>query len=124
MEQAVDAAVAAAVQAPEPEEQVADAAPEADAEPEVEAVSTRIPTNASVARQATTKNALNLSRVALLGIFTSSSGRYAMIRQPGGGVKKVVVGDTIDGGDIAAISATSVEYRKGGRMVTLSLPTG
>ncbi len=124
MEQAVDAAVAAAVQAPEPEEQVAEAAPEADAEPEVEAAVTRIPTNASVARQATTKNALNLSRVALLGIFSSSSGRYAMIRQPGGGVKKVVVGDTIDGGDIAAISATSVEYRKGGRMVTLSLPTG
>ena len=124
MEQAVDAAVAAAVQAPEPQEQVAGAAPEADAEPEAGSVVPRLPTNASVARQATTKNALNLSRVALLGIFTSSSGRYAMIRQPGGGVKKVVVGDKIDGGDIAAISATAVEYRKGGRMVTLSLPTG
>ena len=39
-------------------------------------------------------------------------------------VKKVKVGDTVDGGRIAAITATAVEYQKGGRMVTLSLPTG
>ena len=83
-----------------------------------------MPSNASVAKQATVKDALNLSRVALLGIFSTSSGRYAMIRQPGGGIKKVVVGDTIDGGRIAAITATAVEYQKGGRIVTLSLPTG
>jgi hypothetical protein len=126
MEQAVDAAVAAAVQAPEPEpeQKAAAAAPEADAEPEVESAVPRVPSNASVAKQATTKGALNLSRVALLGIFGTSSGRYAMIRQPGGGVKKIRVGDTIDGGRVASITATAVEYQKGGRMVTLSLPTG
>ncbi len=129
MNQAVNAAVAAAVRAPEPNTQVAavaaaPTAPEADSEPESEAVAPRLPTNASVAKQATDKNALNLSRVALLGIFGTASGRYAMVRQPGGKVKKVVVGDTLDGGRVAAISANAVQYQKGGRMVTLSLPTG
>ncbi len=132
MDQAVDAAVAAAVSAPDPEPaaqpeartQTASLAPEEQVEPEVEAPAPRLPTNASVAKQATVKNALNLSRVSLVGIFGTSSGRYALVRQPGGGVKKVVVGDTIDGGKIAAISATAVQYQKGGRMLTLSLPKG
>ena len=126
MDQAVDAAVAAAVQAadPEPVVQTASLAPEEQSEPEAEAAAPRLPTNASVAKQATTKDALNLSKVALLGIFGTASGRYAMVRQPGGGVKKVGVGDTIDGGRIAAISATAVQYQKGGRMLTLTLPRG
>ncbi|MBC7737099.1 MAG: hypothetical protein H7245_07730, partial [Candidatus Saccharibacteria bacterium] len=122
MNQAVNAAVAAALRTPEPEQQVAAAAPEAQAEPEVETAAPAMPSNASVAKQATTKDAINLSRVALLGIFGTASGRYAMIRQPAGGVKKVKVGDSIDGGRIAAISATAVQYQKGGRMLTLALP--
>ena len=126
MDQAVDAAVAAAVQAadPEPQLQTASLAPEEQSEPEAEAPAPSLPTSASVAKQATTKDALNLSRVALLGIFGTASGRYAMVRQPGGAVKKIVVGDTIDGGRVAAISASAVQYKKGGRMVTLSLPQG
>ena len=132
MDQAVDAAVAAAVSAPdpqpeaqpEPQQQTASLAPEEQAEPEAEAPAPRLPTNASVARQATVKNALNLSRVSLLGIFGTASGRYALVRQSGGGVKKVVVGDNIDGGRVAAITATAVQYQKGGRMLTLALPQG
>ena len=127
-DQAVDAAVAAAVQAPEPQNdtqtQTASLAPEAQSEPEVEAPAPKMPTNASVAKQATSKDVLNLNKVALIGIFGSASGRYALVRQPGGGIKKVVVGDTIDGGRIAAISATALQYQKGGRMVTLTLPQG
>ena len=124
MNQAVNAAVAAAVRAPEPQQQTASAAPEAQAEPEVETAAPAMPTNASVAKQATTKDALNMSRVALLGIFGTASGRYAMVRQPSGGVKRVKVGDSIDGGRVAAISANALQYQKGGRMVTLSMPTG
>ena len=41
-----------------------------------------------------------------------------------GGIKKVVVGDQIDGGRVAAISATALQYQKGSKMVTLSLPKG
>ena len=130
MDQAVDAAVAAAVaaavRAPEPEPlvQTASLAPEEQSEPEAEAPAPRLPTSASVAKQATTKDALNLSRLALLGIFGTASGRYALVRQPGGGVKKIVVGDTIDGGRVAAITASAVQYQKGGRMLTLALPKG
>ena len=128
MDQAVDAAVAAALQTadPQPEAQAetASAAPEEQAEPEVEAPAPDLPTNASVAKQATTKNALNLSKVALIGIFGTSSSRYAMIRQAGGGIKRVKVGDTIDGGRVASITATELVYQKGGRMVTLTLPRG
>ena len=118
--------MAAAVRAPEPEPlvQTASLAPEEQSEPEAEAPAPRLPTSASVAKQATTKDALNLSRLALLGIFGTASGRYALVRQPGGGVKKIVVGDTIDGGRVAAITASAVQYQKGGRMLTLALPKG
>ena len=132
LNQAVDAAVAAAIQLPDPQlvalptaDTSASVAPEAQAEPDVtaEAPAPRLPTNASVAKQATTKNALSLTRVALIGVFGSASQRYAMVRQSGGGIKKIVVGDTLDGGRVAAITANAVQYQKGGRMVTLSLPT-
>jgi hypothetical protein len=125
LDQAVNAAVAAAISTPDPQpQQTANLAPESQPEPEVENAAPRLPGNASVARQATTKDAINLSRVALLGIFGTSSGRYAMVRQPTGGVKKIVVGDSIDGGSVAAITENAVQYQKGGRIVTLSLPTG
>lgn len=127
-DQAVDAAVAAALQSGEAEPQsaaeTANLTPEEQAEPEVENPAPDIPTNASVAKQATDKDALNLSRLALIGIFGNASGRYAMIRQPNGGIKRVKVGDTIDGGKVAAITATELQYQKGGRMLTLTMPKG
>ncbi len=129
LDRAVEAAVAAAVKAPAPEPQVQDtvtasAAPEVQAEPDSQATAPRLPTNASVAKQATDRRAINTRKIALLGVFGTASTRYAMVRQPGGGVKKVKVGDTIDGGRVAAITANAVQYQKGGRMLTLSLPTG
>jgi len=128
MDQAVDAAVAAALQSgtsePEGQTETANLAPEEEVEPEVDNPAPDIPTSASVAKQATEKNVLNLSQVALIGIFGNSAGRYAMIRQPNGSIKRVTVGDRIDGGRVAAITATELQYQKGGRMVTLSLPRG
>ncbi len=122
MDQAVEAAVAAAALTPDP--QTASLAPEDQPEPELEAAAPQLPASASVSRQATTKDVLNLSHLAVIGIFGSSSGRYAMVRQPGGGVKKIKVGDTIDGGRVAAITASEVQYKKGNRMLALSLPEG
>jgi hypothetical protein len=81
-----------------------------------------LPTNASVAKQATERNALNANRVALLGIFGTPTSRYAMVRLASGRVKKVQVGDTVEGGRIAGITAEAVKYQKGSRIVTLSLP--
>lgn len=97
--------------------------PEPEPQPEVqaEAPAPTLPTNASVAKQATEKNAMSAKKVVLLGVFGTPTSRYAMIRLPSGRVKKVKVGDTVDGGRIAAITADSVKYEKGNRIITLTL---
>ena len=119
LSQAVDAAVAAALAQPEPQ---ADAAPEAQAEPEVDTPAPRIPTSASVAKTATEKDALNLSKIALIGVFGTESARYAYVRLGNGTLKKVKVGDSLDGGQVVAISATDLRYQKNGKLIVLALP--
>ncbi|MGA0540164.1 hypothetical protein [Neotabrizicola sp. VNH66] len=136
---AVEAAVAAAVRAPDPvpEPEPAPAAkktakaPEVKPEehdeidePEVVAAAPKIPTKASVAKQATYKNAINLSKINLIGIYGTPSNRYALIRQANGRYKKVKVGEKIDGGRIEAITQTEVRYQKGGRLLALEMPKG
>jgi hypothetical protein len=128
---AVEAAVAAAVRepAPEPEVELAAAAPEAKPEeideldePEVAKSAPSIPTKASVAKQATYANAINLSKINLIGTYGTDSRRYALVRQSNGKYKKVKVGDKIDGGTIKAITETEVRYQKGGRLISLKMP--
>ncbi len=152
LSRAVEAAVAAAVRAPEPtpepdpdpaldaaqpkaEVALAAAAPapeikpelkpeeldEVD-EPETAKAAPGIPTKASVAKQATFKNAINLSKVNLIGTYGSDSKRTALVRQSNGRYKKVKVGDKIDGGTIKAITTTEVRYQKGGKLLTLKMP--
>lgn len=136
---AVEAAVAAASRQPDPvaepaaqpePDQVANiapdqpAAPEADNEPETVSAAPKIPTKASVAKQATFKNAINLAKMNLIGVYGTQSNRYALIRQANGNFKKVKVGDSIDGGKIAAITASEVRYSKRGKMVALAMPKG
>jgi hypothetical protein len=132
LSQAVEAAVAAAVREPVPEEpqvEIAAAAPEAKPgdtdeadEPETASAAPSIPTKASVAKLATYKNAINLSKINLIGTYGTDSRRYALIRQSNGKYKKVQVGDRIDGGTIKAITETEVRYQKGGRLVSLKMP--
>ena len=102
--------------------QTASLAPEEQAEPEAEAPAPRLPTNASVAKQATFKNAINLSKINLIGVYGTPSSRYALVRQANGKYKKVKVGDKIDGGKVAAITSTEVRYQKGSKMLTLAMP--
>ena len=97
---------------------------EAD-EPEVAAAAApKIPTKASVAKQATFKNALNLSKLNLIGVYGTQSKRYALIRQANGKYKKIKVGDRIDGGRVEAITQNEVRYQKGGRLISLKMPKG
>ena len=129
MERAVAAALEAATRAPEPEPepeptQVAAATPEQEAEPEVEAAVVAAPTSGSVADQATFVNALNLSRINLIGVYGTQSNRYALIRQSNGRYKRIEVGDRIDGGVVQAITANEVRYQKGGRLIALQMPQG
>lgn len=134
---AVEAAVAAAVRTPEPEPEptkasaAVKAAPalkpeeqeEADV-PEVASAAPKIPTKASVAKQATYVNALNLSKTNLIGVYGTQSNRYALVRMSNGKYKKVRVGDRIDGGTVQAITQSEVRYQKGGRLVALKMPKG
>jgi hypothetical protein len=142
---AVEAAVAAAIRAPEPKpepEPEPEPAPKKSAkkepapdlkpeeqdeidEPEVAAgPAPKIPTKANVAKQATFKNAINLSKINLIGVYGTQSKRYALIRQANGKYKKVKVGDRIDGGRVEAITQNEVRYQKGGRLISLKMPKG
>lgn len=105
------------------------AAPEATttaaaAVPAAAAVVPDIPTTASVARQATIKNAINLNKVNLIGVYGTSSHRRALVRLSSGRYKKVQVGDRVDGGRVSAISEDELHYTKGKRNVVLKMPKG
>lgn len=105
---------------------------EADGEPDSGQVTTaapvpaspKIPSSASVARQATLDNAINLSKVNLIGVYGTPSNRRALVRLPNGRYKKVKVGDAVDGGRVVAIGDSELRYQKGGRNMTLKIPSG
>ncbi|ARC87656.1 hypothetical protein B5V46_02975 [Rhodovulum sp. MB263] len=83
-----------------------------------------IPTAASVARQATLPDAINLRNLNLIGVYGTSADRRALLRLPSGRFVKVKVGDTVDGGQVAAIGETQLRYVKRGRNIVLDLPGG
>lgn len=82
----------------------------------------KIPTSASVSKQATVKNAINLGRINLIGVYGKPSSRRALVRLSSGRYKKVKVGDRIDGGRISAIGDSELSYVKGSRSVVLKMP--
>ena len=82
----------------------------------------KIPTSASVAKVATEKNVLATSAVVLIGVFGTDGSRYAYVRLANGTLKKVKVGDTLDGGRVVAISGSDLRYQKGGKEVVLAMP--
>lgn len=88
------------------------------------AVAPKIPSSASVARQATIDNALNLRKLNLIGVYGTPSNRRALVRLPSGGYKKLKVGDRLDGGKVIAIGDSELRYQKKGRNVTLKMPRG
>jgi hypothetical protein len=129
MSRAVEDAIAVALQQPAPALTSSTAAiaidpqaSEADGEPDVVASTQKTPLRTTVAKQATYKNAINLSQMNLIGVYGTQSNRYALVRQFNGRYKKVKVGDTIDGGRVAAITASEVRYQKGSRLIALALP--
>ncbi|MFP4329002.1 MAG: hypothetical protein ACLFQL_13410, partial [Paracoccaceae bacterium] len=87
-------------------------------------VTPAVPSGASVARQATVENAINLRKVNLIGVYGQSSNRRALVRLPNGRYQKVQVGDRLDGGRIAAIGETELRYTKNGRSQVLRMPGG
>ncbi|MDO9527057.1 MAG: hypothetical protein Q7J57_16210 [Gemmobacter sp.] len=122
-ETTVVAAVAAA-----PRTAAARAAPSEDVvddhEPEVTRAAPAIPTRASVAKQATLARAINLNRLNLIGVYGTSSSRYALVRTSSGRYERVKVGDRLDGGQVSAITQTELRYSKRGQQVKLEMPKG
>ena len=123
----------AAIAAPAPDEPAANAStasaaasnsasPEADGEPETEGKMPALPSSASVSKQATVKNAVNLSKLTLIGVYGSESKRYAYVRQANGRLVKVKVGDRLDGGKVVAITTSEVRVQKGSKVTALTLP--
>jgi hypothetical protein len=99
--------------------------PEEAEEPEVRvSKAPRIPTRANVAKQATYRNAINLSQTNLIGVYGTDQKRYALIRSSSGRYSKVRVGDRLDGGVVAAITRNELRYKKRGKILTLAMPKG
>ncbi|WP_170764420.1 hypothetical protein [Ruegeria lacuscaerulensis] len=88
------------------------------------AVAPKIPSSASVARQATIDNALNLRKLNLIGVYGTPANRRALVRLPSGRYKKLKVGDRLDGGNVIAISDSELRYQKRGKNLTLKMPRG
>lgn len=98
--------------------------PEAPAVQAAAAVAPSIPSSASVAREATVANVIDLRKLNLIGISGSASDRRALVRMPSGRIRRVQVGDNIDGGRVTAIDNQRLLYEKRGRNHTLRLPNG
>ncbi|WP_299663294.1 hypothetical protein [uncultured Ruegeria sp.] len=88
------------------------------------AVQPKNPTTASVARQATINNAINLRKLNLIGVYGTPANRRALVRLPSGRYKKLKVGDRIDGGNVVAIGDSELRYQKRGKNITLKMPRG
>jgi hypothetical protein len=85
---------------------------------------TRQNSSSFVAAEATLKDAINLRKINVIGIYGSGSNRRAMVRMTTGRRLMVEVGDSLDGGRVAAISDSELRYVKGGRNVVLKIPKG
>ena len=93
-------------------------------ETQVAAAAPSIPSSASVARQATVKNALNLKKLNLIGVNGKGGDRRALVRTQNGRYKTVKIGDRLDGGKVSSITETELRYTKGGKSVVLKMPRG
>jgi hypothetical protein len=65
-----------------------------------------------------------MDEVNLIGVYGTERDRRALVRLSNGRFVKVQVGDRLDGGRIAAIGRDELRYTKGGRNITLSVPSG
>lgn len=82
-----------------------------------------IPASASVAREATQARAINLRQINLIGVMGTSSSRRALVRLSNGRIVTVGVGDSLDNGQVTAISESELRYTRRGRNVVLRLPS-
>ncbi|MBE1284812.1 MAG: hypothetical protein GJ676_15990 [Rhodobacteraceae bacterium] len=73
---------------------------------------------------ATSSNALNTSSLSLLGVFGAEGRMQALIRLPGGRVRRVEPGDRVSGERIAAIDGDGLVLEHGGKTRRLTVAGG
>lgn len=61
-------------------------------------------------------------KINLIGVYGSNPTVTPWCAPPLAAIKKVRVGDTLDGGGRVQVTASEVRYQKGGRLVTLAMP--
>lgn len=119
-----DLAVAAApAPAPRPKS-IRPRAPTATDRGEIRAVSRPQrgpPAGPGVANAATLKDAIELERMNLIGVFGSGANRRALLRLANGDVMRVTKGTVVEGWTISRIDKASMRITKGGQSQTLSV---
>lgn len=83
--------------------------------PAVAAAAPRLPSAASVEREATQRRAIRTREVNLIGVFGTPSNRRALVRLANGEVVRLQVGDRFEGGRVSAIGESELRYVSGGR---------
>ncbi len=96
--------------------------PESAVPDEVVAPSGPIP--GGVAANATLAEAIDLRAVNLIGVYGRPNDRRALVRLANGRFVRVGVGDSLDGGQVAAIGDNALNYVKSGRTITIAIPNG
>ncbi len=77
-----------------------------------------------VAQAATFEDAIRLRDINLIGVYGPSNAREALVRMGNGRMVRVTVGDSLDGGQVAAIGDGDLTYIVRGRNVVLEVPGG
>ncbi len=75
----------------------------------------------SVSEAATMENAMSLREINLIGVYGTPNDRRALVRLENGRYVRVSVGDTLDGGQVSAISDSALNYVRRGRTITLEI---
>ena len=75
-----------------------------------------------IAAAATTPEAVDLTRLALLGVLETPEGRIALIRKPDGGFGRFIEGDWIGTFRLETLTASRAILSRAGEAVALYLP--
>ena len=89
-----------------------------------ETVAPNGPIPGGVAANATLAQAMDLRGVNLIGVFGRPNDRRALVRLANGQFVRVGVGDSLDGGQVAAIGDNALNYVKRGQTITIAIPNG
>ena len=79
---------------------------------------------AAVADLATRPEILDTGEIALIGLAGGARGYRALLRLPGGRVRRVAPGDRVGWGRVTAIDENGLLFRRNGATRRLTLPGG